>query len=528
LYSLAVLAYVHRAPRLGASHGHTLHGLDILWTAALTFVSEGPVSPFFLFFLFVVLAAAYRWGFAGTIATTCITVGVFLAQTAIAAAAPSGQTWFTSIQFELNETILRVTYLLLTGFLLGYLAEQEKQSRAELAAIADLTRQPRVHLGLGGSVVAVARGLLRTFDAQAVHIVLQDYETRQTFLWRLDRATAEDTADPQRMELDAEGQRTWLFPDPGRAWHATRQARETELRSRVIEPGIWPLRRTQITVPETVAESVPFKRLLVANLGLPNEWRGRVYLFEPLPSASTEQAVHFLDALAEYITQPFTNVFLLGRLRARATAAERARVARELHDGAIQALIGIEMKVEALRRGQESLSASFMAELDDIQVLLRHEVLALRELMQALRPIPLDTGDQLPDVLASVVERFRRDTGVPARFAFTGGSIDVPPTTALEVVRIVQEALVNVRKHSRARNALVRLTGGDQGCSLVIEDDGIGFDFEGRLSGEDLDRRRLGPAIIKERARIAGAELVIDSTRGSGARIEITLRPFHV
>ena len=528
VYSLVVLAYVHRAPRLGTAHGRTLHGLDILWTAALTFVSEGPVSPFFLFFLFVVLAAAYRWGFVGTIATTCITVGVFLAQTAIAAAAPWGQTWVTSIHFELNQTILRVTYLLLTGFLLGYLAEQEKQSRAELAAIADLTRQPRVHLGLGGSVVAVARGLLRTFDAHAVHIVLQDYETRQTFLWRLDRATAADTADPPRMELDADGQRAWLFADPGRAWHATRRGPDPDLRARVIEPGIWPLRRTQIKVPEAIIERIPFNRMLVANLGLPNEWRGRVYLFEPSPGAGTQQAVHFLDALADYITQPLTNVFLLGRLRARATAAERARVARELHDGAIQALIGIEMKVEALRRGQEPMPPTFIAELDNIRDLLQREVLALRELMQALRPIPLDTGDQLPDVLASVVERFRRDTGVPARFAFTGGSIDVPPTTALEVVRIVQEALVNVRKHSRARNALVRLTGGDQGCSLVIEDDGIGFDFEGRLSGEDLDRRRLGPAIIKERARVAGAELLIDSTRGSGARIEITLRPSHV
>lgn len=528
LYSLAVLAYVHSAPRLGTGHGHALHGLDILWTAALTFVSEGPVSPFFLFFLFVVLAAAYRWGFAGTIATTCVTVAVFLAQTAIAAAGPWSQTWLTSIEFELNETILRVAYLLLTGFLLGYLANQEKQSRAELAAIADLTRQPRVDLGLGGSVVAVARGLLRTFDADAVHVVLQDYETRQTFLWRLDRPTADASADPPRVELDAEGQRTWLFGDPGRAWHATRHAHEPELRARVVESGIWPLRRTRLDVPVTLAEGARFSRLLVANLGLRNEWRGRVYLFDPLPSAGTEQSVHFLDALAEYITQPLTNVFPLGRLRARATAAERARVARELHDGAIQALIGIEMKVEALRRGQESPSATFMAELDAIQDLLRREVLALRELMQALRPIPLDTGDQLPDVLANVVERFRRDTGVPARFAFTGGSVDVPPTTALEVVRIVQEALVNVRKHSRARNVLVRLTGGDQGCALVIEDDGIGFDFEGRLSGEELDRRRLGPAIIKERARIAGAQLSIDSARGSGARIEITVRPSHV
>jgi signal transduction histidine kinase len=298
-------------------------------------------------------------------------------------------------------------------------------------------------------------------------------------------------------------------------------ARLTQLDARVVEPGAWPLRHGSIDLPAALAEDVSFTRIIVANFGMQDQWRGRVYLFDPSPAAHTDQSVHFLDALADYITPALTNVVLLGRLRARATAEERARVARELHDGAIQALLGIEMKVEALRRRQ-ALS-DINADLEDIQELLRREVLALRELMQALRPIPLDTGDQLPDVLASIVERFRRDTGVPARFVFTGGSVALPPTTALEVVRIVQEALVNVRKHSHARNVLVRLTGGERGCALVIEDDGAGFDFEGRLTREELDQRRLGPSIIKERARIAGAQLVIDSSRGSGTRIELTL-----
>src|SRR5688572_10455470 len=111
VYSVAVWVAVQRARRVSATLGLLLHGLDILWTAALTFVSEGPVSPFFLFFLFVVLAAAYRWGFGGTIATAGITIAVFLVETAIAAAGPWSQTWFASIGFELNRTILRVTYL---------------------------------------------------------------------------------------------------------------------------------------------------------------------------------------------------------------------------------------------------------------------------------------------------------------------------------------------------------------------------------------------------------------------------------
>src|SRR5687767_2793040 len=189
VYSLGVLAYVHRSVRLTPRHARFLHGLDILWTSALTFVSEGPVSPFFLFFLFVVLAAAYRGGFRETVRTAAVIVAVFLFETGIAAAGPWSNTWFASIGFDLNGTILRVAYLMLTGVLLGYLAEEEKQSRAELAAIADATRQPRVNLGLGGSVTAVARMLLSTFGATSVAVAVHDHENRRTLLWRVDRST---------------------------------------------------------------------------------------------------------------------------------------------------------------------------------------------------------------------------------------------------------------------------------------------------------------------------------------------------
>jgi two-component system, NarL family, sensor histidine kinase DegS len=248
-----------------------------------------------------------------------------------------------------------------------------------------------------------------------------------------------------------------------------------------------------------------------------------VYLFDAANADHIERSLHFLDALTEHITPALTNVFLLRRLRSRAGAVERARVARELHDGAIQALFGIEMKIEALRR-RTTLSATQMdAELGEVQQLLQSEVLALRELMQALRPIELETSDQLPDVLASLVERFRRDTGVSARFVYGGGPMSLPASAALELARIVQEALVNVRKHSRARNVLVRLTNTDQRCTLVIEDDGQGFEFKGRLSARELEKRRVGPAIIKERARIAGAQLAVDSAPGLGARLELTL-----
>jgi signal transduction histidine kinase len=524
VYSLSVFVYVNGTARLTPTHGRVLHSLDILWTSALTFVSEGPVSPFFLFFLFVVLAAANRWGFRETAGTAVITVAVFLIETAVAAAGPWNATWFASIEFELNRTILRVAYLLLTGVLLGYLAEQQKRSREELAAVATAARQPHVNLGLGGSVTAIARALRSTFNASSVSIVVRDHDTRRTVLWELD-GTAEQTQSPgaRRSELTGPQQAVWLFDDWGCTWHAALEGNGSgEASLRVTEPETWRLSRRRAHLPAGFLTAHAFRTVTAVNLGLPNEWQARAYLFDAQSRGGLERQLHFLEEVAEHATPGLTNVFLLRRLRARAGAAERARVARERHDGAIQSLYGIEMKIEAIRREAQGRATASDSDLADIQSLLRREVLSLRELMQALRPTELDSSEQLPDVLAALVERFRRDTGISARFIAAAGRMSLPSSRAVEIVRIVQEALVNVRKHSHARNVLVRLTADNGTCSLVVEDDGLGFDFEGRLSGRELDERRVGPAIIKERARIAEMSLAVDSTPGAGARIELT------
>jgi two-component system nitrate/nitrite sensor histidine kinase NarX len=91
------------------------------------------------------------------------------------------------------------------------------------------------------------------------------------------------------------------------------------------------------------------------------------------------------------------------------------------------------------------------------------------------------------------------------------------------LARIVQEALVNVRKHSQARKVLVRLFSGDSQWRLTIEDDGQGFGFSGRLSQAELDETHAGPVVIKERVRLIDGELTIESNPGHGSRLEITV-----
>jgi len=161
-------------------------------------------------------------------------------------------------------------------------------------------------------------------------------------------------------------------------------------------------------------------------------------------------------------------------------------------------------------------------ELTRTQQLLRDEVASLRDLMQ--RAIPLEVRpEHLLDYLRDTVNKFRLETAISASFVSDLRGMTPPSRVCRELVRIVQEALVNVRKHSGARSVLVQLSSEDPGWKLVVTDDGCGFGFSGRRAHAELDALRLGPRIIKERVTSLGGELTIESKPGGGARLEILI-----
>jgi signal transduction histidine kinase len=523
-YSVGVLLWIRRRP-VPAWMPYWLHGTDISFAAAITFFSEGPVSPFFLFFLFTVLAAAYRWGFAETLVTALVTASIHLLETAVAVFGPWQQSVFAGIQFDGLTTTLQITYLLLTGALLGYLGDQEKQMRAEMAATTDTMKQPRVSLGLGGSLSATAQLLLRIFESRAIDVVIQDHENARTMLWQLTPAPpqASGRVPTHRTEMNAGMQAAWLFNTPFAAWFASRpDDRPTVQVSGLDASDAWSAEVVTLTLDPLLADAREFRTVAGVDFGLSGEWRGRILLYDPAHLDEGSGRLQFLASLAEHLTPVVSNVFLLRRLRSRASAAERARVARELHDGAIQALIGIEMETEAARRLAEREAPATLEALAHIQQLLRREVVSLRELMQELRPPDLDEPHHLPDLLAALVERFRRDSAIAAHFSSSTNTAAMPLRTAVEVARITQEALTNVRKHSRANRVLVELQSVGAAWQLSIDDNGTGFPFEGRLGAAELKHRWLGPAMLMERARLIGGKVNIVSTPGKGARVEVT------
>ncbi|HWO37933.1 MAG TPA: histidine kinase, partial [Candidatus Acidoferrum sp.] len=263
-----------------------------------------------------------------------------------------------------------------------------------------------------------------------------------------------------------------------------------------------------------------FRSLISVSFVFGSEWRGRVFIFEPSWRGETHEELRFLLDLVYQVGPAVYNVYLLHRLRRRAGAAERARFARELHDGAVQSLIAVEMQVDVLRRQAETTPDVVSGELGRIQGLLREEVLKLRELMQQMKAIAVDSR-KFMSIVTDAVERFERETGISARFVSDIEKLDMPDKVCRELLRIVQEGLVNVRKHSSARHALVRLGSSASQWNLTLEDDGKGFPFSGRVTQDELDQMGKGPMIIKERVRLIAGTLTVESSPGTGTRLEI-------
>jgi signal transduction histidine kinase len=494
-----------------------VHAADVAWPALISVYAPGQRSPFFLFFVFVLLAAAYRWGLWETLGTAMATVLLLWGEGFVLhnGFQPVGA---VLADFAPKRLFMRSVSLVITGLFLGYLAEQQKQLRAEKAAIARILGCASVELGLSGSLQEILRELVGMFEANTAVLASQEANSFRVFVGSVRR---EETAGRLTWHNPSPSDRDVYLPDSAPdAFYATRKGSGYSVVALNSE-GV----RQRSTAADYVGKLAAvhnFRSVASVHFLLGREWWGRFFLFDPLLTGDHPEDLRFLQEIVRQVGPAIYNVYLLRRLRLRAGAVERARVARELHDGAVQSLIAMEMQVDVVRRQSAGESVKVSAELARIQGLLREEVLKLRELMQEMKSIDVDAR-RLPSFLTDNVERFQRETGIAASFLADLKVNTMPPRVCREIVRIVQEALVNVRKHSKARQVLVRLSSTDRGWKLTVEDDGRGFSFAGRLTHAQLEDTRQGPVVIKERVRLIDGELTIESTPGQGSRLEITV-----
>lgn len=529
---LNIIIFLRRRQQSTPSFRLLVHSADILWPALISVFAAGPSNPFFLFFVFVLAAAAYRWGLwetAGTAATAVLLLwlesisfhlGMARWLDRVFAAHHLPLLQIDIADFEPKRLFMRSIYLLVLGFLLGFLAEQQKQLRAEMAVIARAVGKARVETGVTGTLQEIAGEVLSTYGGKSLLIASQEGHSRRMFLGEVKQTK---TGMPFRwIEPSPSDEKTYLGELPAAVCYAQRSGPDHPFVLAGLDEAGGRISPANAEFFQRLARKHEFDSAVIASFVFGREWSGRIFLLDPTLTVSTEEGLHFLQELVRQTGPAVHNVLLLRRLRLRAGAVERARFARELHDGAVQSLIAVEMQVDVLRRQSASKPELVTSELGRIQALLREEVLKLRELMQQMKTLDVDSK-RLLGLLMDTVERFQRETGIAARFLSELEEFEMPQQVCREIARIVQEALVNVRKHSRAKQVLIRFGAQDGRWKLVVEDDGSGFPFSGRLSQPELDAIGKGPLVIKERVRLIEGELTIESNPGQGSRLEVTI-----
>ncbi len=184
---------------------------------------------------------------------------------------------------------------------------------------------------------------------------------------------------------------------------------------------------------------------------------------------------------------------------------ERARLARELHDDTIQAVIALKQRVQLAQRSIQDQNAR--QPLKDLEVLAEETVENLRRLTRALRPIYLeDLG--LVTALEMLAREVVQSNGIPVNFQKTGPERRLSREVELSLYRIAQEALNNVVKHARATRAELRIAFDGPAVTLEVVDDGTGFDMP--VSPTDFAAMgHFGLLGIRERADLIGAHLVV-------------------
>lgn len=222
-----------------------------------------------------------------------------------------------------------------------------------------------------------------------------------------------------------------------------------------------------------------------------------------------------LQRLADQAVIAIEHERLTARLQSLAVVEERSRLAREMHDGLSQILGYLSLETQAL----EALvhlgdRQALLAEIKQVSANVQHAQEDVRENILSLRTTLAGAGGAIP-ALEEYLQEFGFQTGVEARLVcYLTKEPKLSPLSETQMVRIIQEALTNVRKHARAKQVEVWLADHADCLQATVTDDGIGFDMPAKQG-------RFGLLTMRERAESVGGGLTITSHPGEGTQVSL-------
>jgi len=205
----------------------------------------------------------------------------------------------------------------------------------------------------------------------------------------------------------------------------------------------------------------------------------------------------------------------------KAQEDERLRISRELHDDTAQVLATLSRDLDYLTKGENKLTKTVTEHLEKLHEMANSALEGVRRFSQDLRPSILDDLGLVP-ALEWLITDLEKGYGMATKVGITGSRRRLTPEIELTVFRIAQEVLSNIRRHSQASSVEMSLDFGSDALTLIINDNGEGFNVPDRTSDLALSGK-LGIIGMRERARLIGGTLIVQSEKGAGTTVTLRI-----
>ncbi|MGH8068023.1 MAG: sensor histidine kinase, partial [Candidatus Entotheonellia bacterium] len=362
-----------------------------------------------------------------------------------------------------------------------------------LALLKDVTRLSNPRFGVDRTMGMIVERLRAFYDADTCLLLMPD---QYCVGYQLRRADRHDPERAVRAEI-LPAQLTHLllaWPDylavvyGGNQWVWQRSHRKA--RSEVIDLRYGTRRAADEEISEAVAAMLDAMTFITVPLSSPYVIGGRLYITAGTRRAFDPSDVDFLLQVFEHTMPVLHNITLVDQLASEAADAERQRIGLDVHDGVIQPYIGLQMGLEAVHNKLAGGGADVTHEIERLLDLTKDEIAQLRHMVQGLRSGGDRVGGLVP-ALCRFAHKFTSATGIQVQVEANDAS-HINDRLAAEVFHIVTEGLSNIRRHTQATTATIRLRQENGHLIIQISNDGVEGETFCLFSPRSINARTIG------------------------------------
>ena len=507
IYSLILAKLTWRRQSTGVYLQLITHAVDLLVFSLLMFFTEGPNSPFFVYFIFLLVCATLRWQWRGTLWTAIAALAIVIALA-----------WYPALflqdqNFELNRFIIRIVYLAVVATLLGYLGAHEQSMRNVLSMLAEWPRsvsdEPQT---IRCEILEYAAKIL---DAPRILLVWEEEEEP----WLYHALWSREGCRYGREHPDAFGtlvaeqlSGTGFFCQQAGNPQSTVIMGSSAVLQRWRGVPLHPELQERFSIGAVIASRVTGEKI-------------KGYLLALDKKLMTADDLALGGIVAHEVAARLDHFLLFEQLQRAAALDERIRLARDLHDGLLQTLSGAALQLETVQRLMEAEPQTARQRIQEIQRLLATEQRDLRTHISELRPFStrrVAEDYELTTRLAELAERIRQQWELSVEITTLPPAPRISRSVAREIYFVVHESLFNAVRHAGASALRAELSFDEDRLHIMVADDGHGFPFRGRYDQDALFEMKRGPVTLKERIAALRGTLSIDSQE-TGARLDIIL-----